>query len=513
MPSPLSQASAAVPDSRVEASYRPSIRVAFLLFLFLNCVYLLTSTGRVRTMDEIDSVLQSASILLRHSTAIPQSVNVSIMGFGKIDRNGIPRSAWPAGHAVLVLPWYAVGHYLLTRLPGMPKDNSDLVITTATCWSSATFSALAVAAYFLLVLRLGLNPQSSLACSLLLGFSTPLFVYSGWLYSEPATIAIFLIAALLLFSSGQRIPLSRAVFGSLLLAFSIHVRPANMVTVFVFIAAALVLDWSSGGTGFRYQTTVILLVIIGTSGALYLARNYALFGNPFDFGVPAIAETGKDLDSWHNPVWIGLFGFLFSPGKSVFLFSPPIILGVLGLPHLWQRNRALAFLCGAGPLVNLFFYSFRTQWEAGYCYGPRYLIASLTLLIIPVAALFQTPPQWLRPAFWISALSGFLVQVIGLSTNIMEDMARNHYFDENWDYRMGYSPITGQLQLIWKYLHYHPHRLGLGWDRWFVFLHDAGASPRPLIGIASFFLLGAVIFGYLTWKSVRQSPSSIGSCR
>jgi hypothetical protein len=34
-------------------------RVAVLLFLFLNCVYLLTSTGRARSIDEIDPVMQS----------------------------------------------------------------------------------------------------------------------------------------------------------------------------------------------------------------------------------------------------------------------------------------------------------------------------------------------------------------------------------------------------------------------------------------------------------------------
>ena len=465
-------------------------------------------------MDEIDSVLQAESLLLRHSTAIPQAINSSFLGFGKTDRNGVQRSAWPAGHAILVLPWYAAGRYLLVKLPGITNKNSDLAITAATCWSSATFSALAVAAFFLLALKLGLNPQSSLACSLLLGFSTPLFVYSGWLFSEPATVALFLIAALLLFGSGKPIPLSHAVLGSLLLAFSIHVRPANMVTVFVFIAAALVLDQSTGSAVFKYRTTAVLVAIIGISGALYLARNYALFGNPFDFGVPtAISENGKDIDSWRNPVWKGLFGFLFSPGKSAFLFCPPIVLGILGIPRLWRRNCALAVLCGAGPLVNLLFYSFRTQWEGGYCYGPRYLVISLTLLTIPVAALVQTPPQWLRTAFWASAIIGFLVQAIGLSTNILEDTIVNRYYDDNFDYRIGYSAISGQLHLIWKYLHHQPQRLGLGWDRWFVFLHTAGASPRPLIFIGALFLLGAVIFGRLTWKSIRKYEYSNSNAR
>jgi hypothetical protein len=478
------------------------MRLAFLLFLFLNCVYLLTSTGRVRTIDEIDPVLQSESLLLRHSTAIPQAPNSGIY-FGKLDQNGIPRSAWPIGHALVVLPWSATGHYLLARLPGIPSSISDLAIATAICWSSATFAALAVAASFLLFLALGLPQRSALTCSLLLAFSTPLFVYSGWLYSEPVTVALFAIAALLLFGSGKPIPISRAVSGALLLGFSIHVRPANMVTALVFVAAALVLDHSEDDSGSNYRTAAVVVGVLAISGAIYLARNYAFFGHPFDFGVPATAENGKELDSWHNPVWVGIFGFLFSPGKSVFLFCPPIVLGILGLPHLWRRNRALSVLSAAAPLANLLFYSFRTQWEGGYCYGPRYLVPSLILLCFPIAALFQDSPPWLRPVFWTTAIIGFLVQAIGLSTNIMEDMVLNRYYVGNWDYRMSYSAIAGQIHLIWKYIHVPPAALGLGWDRWFVFLRDSGASPFPLIGIASLFLLGALVFGHLTWKSVR----------
>lgn len=500
MPSQLSQ------ESRSAAGILPvslsSIRVAFLFFLFLNCVYLLTSTGRVRTIDEIDPVLQSESLLLRHSTAIPQAVGSGIY-FGKLDVNGVPRSAWPFGHATLVLPWSAVGHYALARLPGIPGNAADLAIGTATCWSNATFAALAVAASFLIFLKIGLGQRSALACSLLLAFATPLFVYSGWLYSEPATSALFVVAALLLFGSGKPIGVSRAVIGALLLGFSIHVRPANMLTVLVFIVAALVLDQPEGESRFSNRTATILVAIVAVSGALYLVRNYALFGNPLDFGVPTTAENGKELDSWHNPVWVGIVGFLFSPGKSVFLFCPPMVLGILGIPYLWRRNRALTVLSAAAPVANLILYSFRTQWEGSYCYGPRYLLPSLVLLCFPIAALYQDSPRWLRPVFWTTTITGFLVQAIGLSTNIMEDMVLNHYYVGNWDYRMSYSPITGQLRLIWKYLHVSPAGQGLGWDRWFVFLRDAGASPSLLYGIASLFLLGALGFGLLTWRSVR----------
>ena len=481
---------------------RSGLRTALVLFLFLNCVYLLTSTGRARSIDEIDPVMQAESILLRHSTAIPQAVHSGIY-FGKFDRHGMPRSAWPFGHAVLVLPWSAFGHYVLVRLRGIPPEIADLAFSAATCWSNATYAALAVASSLLIFLRIAGRWKPAFLCALLLAFSTPLFIYSGWLYSEPATTALFALAALLLFGTGTQPPLSATLVGAGVLAFSIHVRPANMVTVLVFIAASILLR--EGERDSSRRTAAILVCAIAISGALYLLRNCQFFGDPFDFGVPATAENGKDLESWHNPFWRGVFGFLFSPGKSAFLFCPPAVLGLLGLPRLWRHNRALTLLAGGAPVANLVLYSFRTQWEGSYCYGPRYLVPSLVLLCFPIAALFHEPPRWFRPLFWGAAIAGFLVQVIGLSTNILEDMVHNGYYNANWDYQMSYSPIPGQLRLIWKYLHVRPAAIGLGWDRWFVLLRAAGASPSLITTILLIFLAGALSFGVMTWRSAHES--------
>jgi len=493
-------------------SGRLPLRSAFLFFLFLNCVYLLTSSGRVRTIDEIDPVLQAESLVLRHSTAIPQAVNSGIY-FGKRDQAGAPRSAWPFGHGLMIAPWSAAGHWL-ARLPGMPRDISDLVISAATCWSNATYAAVTATALFLIFFQIAGEmagrQRLAMVCSLVVAFATPLFVYSGWLYSEPVTAALFVTAALLLFGTGREAGLPCALAGGLLLGFSIHVRPANMVTVLIFIAASVFLNREDDEKGYAYRTAAILVCVMAVSGALYLARNHLFFGNAFDFGVPATAENGKDIESWHNPLWRGVVGFLFSPGKSVFLFCPPMILGILGLPHLWRRNRALTVLAAAAPVCNLILYSFRTQWEGSYCYGPRYLLPGLMLLCLPIAALLSDARlsdevRWLRPVFWITVIVGFAVQAIGLSTNIMEDMVRNHYYNANWDYQMNYSAITGQLHLIWKYLHVAPTAVGLGWDRWFVLLRSAGANPALLSGIIWSLLAGALLFGLLTWRSVRAS--------
>ena len=473
------------------------LKIAILLFFFLMSVYLLTSTGRARCIDEIDPVMQSESLLLRHSTSIPQAVNSGIF-FGKLDRNGIARSAWPAGHALAILPWSAFGHYVLSPFSGIPKINADLAFTAATCWSSAFYAALAVAISFLIFLRITRSPQAALVCSLLMAFSTPLFVYSGWLFPEPLTASIFVAATLFLFGSGVQPSTSRALAGALLLGFAIHIRAANLVAVLVFVVISVFLPTSEEKRALCFRTTAILTAVVGLSGILYLFRNYVFFGNPLDLGVPGLGELAAR--EWTTPYWYGFSGFLFSPGKSIFLFCPAIILGILGLPRLWQRNRALALLVICVPLSALALYPTRTQWEGGYCYGPRYFVPSMILLCLPIGTFFSNPPRWFRPAFWTAAILGFLVQVIGLAANVMEDMVRNHYYDAEFHYRFFYSPITGQIALIWKYLHTRPNQIGLGWDRWFILLRAAGASSSALAFLIVIFAAMALTFGLLTWK-------------
>ena len=67
------------------------MRTAAVLFLFLNFLYLLTSTGRVHTIDEISSVIQTESLTLQGTTAVPQAVSSRVY-YGKVDQHGKARS-------------------------------------------------------------------------------------------------------------------------------------------------------------------------------------------------------------------------------------------------------------------------------------------------------------------------------------------------------------------------------------------------------------------------------------
>ena len=475
--------------------------LALWLFASFQFFYLLTSTGRVRTSDEYNTLYTTESLVLRGSTAVPQAVALHNF-YGRPDVHGQPRAAYPPGQAVACMPWYAVGQYVLARLPGVPAEDTDLVVAFASCLSSATFAALAVTFFFLLLLGTGTPLRAALMATAMLGLATPILAYSAWLFSEPLSAAMFTGVAWLLFgarserqndlpnlrpgqnlllASGEPISLPTAALAGLILGLATVVRPTNVLAVAVYAVAVLVRD---GKAALRAAFAFCAASAVGV--AILLAHNALLFGSPFAFGYPAVAEGAKRLNSFDTPILKGLYGFLLSPGKSIFLFAPPVILALAGLGALWRRDRGLATVAMLLPLANLFFFAKYSQWEGGYCVGPRYLVPALVLLCLGLGPVLARSSARAKALAVVLLVAGALVQGVSLATSFMEDQApRGHYYDANWTYRLDYS-LAGQVHLFFKYLGSNePARLGLGWDRWFVFLAKGGISRATLAMLAA----------------------------
>jgi hypothetical protein len=509
---------------------RTSLRsLGLWLFATFQFFYLLTSTGRVRTPDEYNTLYTTESLVLHGTTAVPQAVALHNF-YGRLDVHGQPRAAYPPGQALICTPWYALGQYVLARLPGVPhdppyNDDTDLVVAFASCLSSATFAALTVTFFFLILAGIGIPLRAALMATAMLGLATPILAYSAWLFSEPLSAAIFTGVAWMVLvrdrgpapegaadgvlssASLKRCPdtthgrYATATAG-LILGLSTLVRPTNVLAIAVFAVAIFARD----GKG-AVKSAFLFCAAAAVGIALLLAHNAILFGSPFAFGYPTAAEGAKRLNSFDTPLLKGLYGFLLSPGKSVFLFAPPILLALAGLGKLWRRDRALATLAILLPLADLFFFARYSQWEGGYCVGPRYLVPALVFLCLGLGPILAEVLAEDRPRMKILAvvlfIAGALVQGLSIATSFMEDQAPlGHYYDANWTYRLDYS-LAGQLHLFFKYLASpEPARLGLGWDRWFVFLAKGGVSRATLAVLGAAMAAGFAISALGLAKSV-----------
>jgi len=483
-----------------QGSERTAIRVAIWIFLSFQFFYLLTSSGRARTADEYNTYYMAESLVLRGSTEIPQAVQLHNF-YGKFDLQGKPRAAYPPGQALLSTPWYAFGHYVVANLPGVPIDMSDLVSLSSTCLSSATFAALADAFFFALLCGIGISVRTSLFATAIVGFATPMWGYSAWLFSEPLSSAIFMGVTWWLFGRGKEpISIRAAAVAGLTLGLATWVRPTNALAIGILAIALLLREGKAA-----WRQALVLCASAAVGPLALVSRNHLLFGSPFDFGYPKTVDYGIHADvRFDTPLSVGLYGFLLSPGKSVFLFAPPTIIALAGLRRLWSLDRGVGAVALLFPFVYLLFFSRYSSWEGGYCVGPRYLVPSVALLCLGLGPFLDAGRGIAKRIGWFALALGAAVQLITMATSFLEDEAtRGHYYDSTWHYRLDYS-LRGPLHLFWKYLTTgQPARLGLGWDRWFVFLHIAGVSTATLASMLLLMLLGFAFSLTMLIKKVR----------
>ncbi|MFB2974807.1 hypothetical protein [Microseira sp. BLCC-F43] len=93
-----------------------------------------------------------------------------------------------------------------------------------------------------------------------------------------------------------------------------------------------------------------------------------------------------------NPPYVGIFGVLFSPAKSIFIYDPLLlpclVLGIL----LWKRLSPYIqwyLICGIFNLgLHVVLTSRMDYWHGDWGWGARYHVTSVHLLLIPLAGLF-----------------------------------------------------------------------------------------------------------------------------
>ena len=214
-------------------------------------------------------------------------------------------------------------------------------------------------------------------------------------------------------------------------------------------------------------------VAIPVAAALMLTLYYnqVRFGNPWDTGYL------RDGTTTFGPLWVGLLGFVASPGRSLFLFAPVTLLGLPALAGMWRRDRATAVLLGGNIAVLTVFYASQLYWDADRSYGPRYLVTILPFLCLPLAAWFDLP----RSATTRRVLVGVVaISVLAQAPGVLVDFSKAGYRPEHahltyesrlwtWEgsgFVLNAKAAVAQIPLNLRYL--------------------TGSQPRPVIRTAEY---------------------------
>lgn len=249
--------------------------------------------------------------------------------------------------------------------------------------TSLVISLAALLATALLARRLAASWASAAWIVTGAGLGTLLWPYAHTDYSEPLTAAALTAAVALAFGATASGRLALSALAGLALGVTIAARPMNVVVVPIILGY---LVWRWPGRPARILALIAAALPIAVSCLTLLWYNWYRLGSAFDFAYQREGFT--------HPVVAGLIAFLASPGKSLFLFSPVLLLAFLGLPRMLRRARAetVTLLVLAGVYILL--YSAWWSWEGGWSWGPRFLLPIIPALMVLALPTVERLPWW-----------------------------------------------------------------------------------------------------------------------
>ncbi len=362
------------------------------LFLLVLCVYCLTLSGHLYTVDGVLAFQTAESLALRGSLELPES------GFLTLDNTrGKPVSRYPWGQSILLIPFYWLG-----LIGSMVFGNRETWCLASMTFSSALIGALLVLATRYLAQSLGADKRGALWAGLALGIGSIFWVYSQDLFRNPLAALLLAASVAALFRVPEK-PNIVHLSGAMMLLL-IQVRMDGVLAIPILFAW-LVFTKRRYGVSQRLPVVWLLWCVAGC--ALLGLNNWIRFGNPLRHNIPNAFFTESLL--------VSLPGFLWSLDKSMFLYSPTLLLIFWSIPRCMRANKDKTLVILGLSLLYLIWYGKYHHWFGGRCWGPRY-----TLLFTPL--LLATIGPWLsqngtREKRWFAASVlglGALVQATGV---------------------------------------------------------------------------------------------------
>ena len=416
----------------------PQKKNGLWVFFFFLSVYLLTGQGSIQSADGKIMYLLTQSMVEQQSLSFSEQVSLG-------DPEGEKFSKYGIGMSLLAVPFYLAGKALSQVLP--------VETSYATLFSVSMINALVTSLSCLLIYRFGcerfnFSHRTSVMLALGYGLSTIAWFYAEDFMSEPVT-SLLMLAAVFFFTGDDEGHNNRhLIWAGGLMGLALTCRLATLVAVPGFL---LYFIWKNKKPQWQQIRSLILdsgrfLIPIGFFIFLILIYNYVRFHNIF--------ETGYE-KGFGTSGWTGFIGILFSPGKSVFLYNPLLLVGCLALPVFFKTRGKMALLFAWIVLSHLLLFSFWHSWYGGSGWGPRFMLVVLPYLILPVGFLLEKAASRVRLGIVAVLVIGVLIQIPSVTVNISRyyyDL-RNQYQDRAHDmllYSPAHSPLVGQVGQVVK---------------------------------------------------------------
>ncbi len=400
---------------------------AFLVVLAAGLIAFVVQSG------DLDSADTAHRLQTTHSlwTSEPPVLPGDYPEFGLRGRGGKVYAWYGIGQSLLMLPADLVGTGL-ERLPALNDYNGndpsvrDIVVSYST---NILINVLTAMVCLRLLRLLGFGVREAGAGVLALLVCTTHLHYTQNMM-ENNYILLLTLAGFAFQYEWLRTGNRRALWvGSAALGLNLLTRLTtglDLLTAGIFLLLALRFEgapWDAiGRRCLAYlRTTVPVYAVFFLIDRLY---QYCRFGSLFNTYVSLFASQQRQAKPWlpvsypfETPFHVGIFGALFTPEKSIFLFDPLLALTILLAAVLWKRlgPDARAYLVSVFLLLlaDLSFYARYTVWSGDSAWGDRYVSAAVDLVA------FIAVPLLMRHAAHVGRVARIIgIGLIGISAAI-----------------------------------------------------------------------------------------------
>ena len=413
------------------------LRAAWALALGAFLVYAASGGGRIVGSDEV-TMLDLSRALLHGQIAVPEGATMP-------GRDGRNYSKNAAGQAVLALPLVALSEMVSHAAPPTRRELAARAV--ASFFNSAVVAAL-LGVFYATARTLGVGGPAAMAGALLLGFTTPLWVYAKSFMAEPME-ALGLLLALggsARARIGGRWAAPEAALGLLLAV-------CAKLSVLPLALAALIPMAQAPRRAWTWPLAALALAL-----ASHAAYDVARFGTLFETGYGAQATPA----AYSTPLLVGLYGLLLSSGKGVMWFAPALGLAPAGIKAMRSgagRARATAIAASVMAGAALLLYARFQHWAGDGSFGPRYLVPVLPAAFLPVAFACDHASRARRAAAALLGVAGLLVTLGGVAIYFGAQMREagdypytlpldHPHFMESSHFNPRFSPIFGHWSML-----------------------------------------------------------------
>jgi len=485
-------------------------------YLFLLFFFAFFAGGFPDSQDGLQYLTIARRLYYDHALAMPeadfahdQNVYMNTLP----GRDGKRYAITGLGYSLSLLPAVFVEDIFLkftklSPIAAFPLQNDWPVLLFAST-ANSFWAAVLVVLFYKYLRLLDYSHRHSFFLSFIFFISSNLWVYAK--HSFPHLMFLFFMTLCFYLFKTNQLSQKRKYLFYLGLSFScliITYNPSFLFTIPALGIYYLVLNFKKLNLDLiRKMLADFLVAVLGVLPGVIVYIFYSRL-RAGESGVTELVNSAQSIASkFPQPfvIFEGIWGLLFSSGKSIFLFSPLLLLIILFWFKLSKKIAAEIIAFSILFITYVWFIGTYVGgenflvWHGDESWGPRYVLPILPLALILITQIFVNLNRWQKIFIFLPlCLTGIYIEFLGL---VLPYQVRFRYLardtwingvqfkvNEYGNFIPRYSPVFNMNRLFWKRIKYRKNIFDHGVYN--LRLKDGFDFPFEL--------------GYTTWRGLRE---------